>query len=81
MDRVLNAGGRIVIADLMFENESARSDFEAGCSARQREELEDEFFTTIQDMKHIFNKLGYQCVFRQIDELIWVICADKGDRS
>lgn len=78
MDRVLHADGRIVIADLMFENELARTEFEKSCSERQKEELADECFTTVDDMRRIFSEAGYTCMSKQIDGLIWIICADKG---
>lgn len=77
MDRILIKGGRIIIADLMFETNEARQKYEKTCTLRQKEELEDEFFGTVEEVEHILAQTGYRCTHEQIDELIWIITADK----
>jgi len=77
MHRVLKEKGSIVIADLMFENQKARELFAETCSAREREDLADEYFGNVDEISELFIELGYACEAEQIDELIWVISATK----
>ena len=77
MDRVLRDKGTVIIADLMFENLQARRLFETTCTKAEREDLEDEFFGTVEMISEIFTMLGYKCEAEQVDELIWVISATK----
>lgn len=77
MDRVLRDKGTVIIADLMFENLQARRLFETTCTKAEREDLEDEFFGTVETISEIFTMLGYKCEAEQVDELIWVISATK----
>lgn len=77
MDRVLRQNGRIIITDLMFENQKARNYFEKSCTPWEREDLEDEYFANIDELQDIFLSLGYQFCYERIDELIWMIVAQK----
>ncbi|MBP3578368.1 MAG: MerR family transcriptional regulator [Lachnospiraceae bacterium] len=77
MDRVLREKGSVVIADLMFADQKARELFAETCSAREREDLADEFFGNVDEISKLFTELGYECEAEQIDELIWIISAAK----
>lgn len=77
MDRVLWGKGRIVITDLMFKNEEKRAEYEKTCNTQQRYDLQDEFFADIEEMQQIFSTYSYRCKAEQIDELIWILIADK----
>lgn len=77
MDRILSAGGRIVITDLMFWNQQARDAFVQQASVREKEDLEDEYFGNVVELTNTFEKYGYQCETKQIDKLIWCIVAKK----
>lgn len=77
MNRVLKSEGTIVITDLMFENQNARSLFEANCSEKERIDLEDEYFGNVDEVSEILEELEFNCEAEQIDELIWSITACK----
>lgn len=77
MDRVVRDKGMVVIADLMFADQKARELFAETCSAREQEDLADEYFGNVDEISELFTELGYVCDAEQIDELIWVISAAK----
>lgn len=77
MDRILKRNGRIIITDLMFDTVSDRAHFEAHASQAEKDDLEDEFFTTVEELRHIFAGLGYSIKSEAIDDLIWVLTAKK----
>ena len=76
MKRVLRSGGRIIIADLMFADKKARSRYEEQCTARQRAELEDECFTTVEALTQLFTAEGFMCSNYQISDSIWIFLAE-----
>lgn len=77
MDRVLKTKGRIIITDLMFQNEVARKAYENKCSAREIEDLEDEFFANVDELERIFQTKGYEVKSIQIDPIIWMVAGIK----
>lgn len=77
MDRIIAGQGRIVIADLMFADEDARKAYEENCSESARDALGDEFFGNADEMEEMLGAQGYECEDKQVDDLIWVIRADK----
>lgn len=77
MDRVLRQNGRIIITDLMFENQKARNYFEKSCTPWERDDLADEYFANIDELHDIFLSLGYQFCYERIEELIWMLVAQK----
>lgn len=77
MDRVLKPQGRIIITDLMFQDEVARNVYEKKCSVREREDLEDEFFANVDELERIIKDYGYQVKHVQIDPLIWMVVGIK----
>ncbi|MFQ7092909.1 MAG: hypothetical protein ACLRRB_01460 [Ruminococcus sp.] len=46
-----------MIADLMFEHATVdRMKYEQHCTPQQKAELEDEYFTTVEELTHIFSE-------------------------
>ncbi|UHA71857.1 MerR family transcriptional regulator [Paenibacillus sp. 481] len=81
MNRLLLAGGRIVIADLMFENEEHRRTFidhlqqngnEAGIAA-----VHDEFFADRSRLVQWLHQNGYDVYVEQLNHLVHLIHAVK----
>lgn len=77
MDRILRQDGRIIITDLMYENQNARNHFAKNCTPWEREDLEDEYFANVDELNNMFLSLGYQFRYERIDELIWMVVAQK----
>lgn len=77
MDRTLRQGGRIIITDLMFENQKDRNHFAKNCTHWEREDLEDEYFANVNELQNMFLALGYQFHYERLDELIWMVVAQK----
>lgn len=77
MNRVLKNSGRIIITDLMFANKTSRYEFEYHCSTREKDDLEDEFFANVDEVEGILKSYGYRCNSEQIDDLIWMVVAER----
>ncbi|HAQ07774.1 MAG TPA: SAM-dependent methyltransferase [Bacillus bacterium] len=78
---LLNEGGKIVFADTAFINEEDRLE-------RQRivkeqgyenllEDLQREFYTTLEVLKGIFQKNGFQVSFEKMNSFVWLMEAVK----
>lgn len=78
MDRILKSGGRIIIADLMFYNQRKKDEFISSCSPTELLDIYDEYFALVVEIEKIFISLEYTCSIEQVDDLIWIICAQKG---
>ena len=76
MKRVLCRQGRIVLADLMFEHAQERREYEQHCTMQQKAELEDEFFTTVEELTLIFSQEGFACSKYKVSDIIWIFVAD-----
>ncbi|KYH34255.1 putative methyltransferase [Clostridium tepidiprofundi DSM 19306] len=74
MMRVLKYDGRIVIGDLMFENNVKREELMREFTKDQIEEIEDEYYSNIEKLETEFNKYGKRLVKYKIDKLNFVIC-------
>ncbi|MDO5416957.1 MAG: methyltransferase domain-containing protein [Lachnospiraceae bacterium] len=77
MKRVLKPNGRIIIADLMFETKEARAEFEKYCSPEEKRDLQDEYFADLSKLEHLFEDAGFVCTKEQIDDLIWIVTAQR----
>lgn len=77
MSRVLRENGTCIIADVMFEDKDAKENYGRKCMPLQREELYNEHFALLSDIEQYFLQEGFNCVKKQIDELLWIIIAKK----
>lgn len=73
MIRVLKDNGKIVIGDLMFENNVKKEKLLNGFTSEQIEEVEDEYFSDIEILEAEFNKYNKVLNKYKIDELNFVI--------
>jgi len=70
MLRVLRPGGKIIIADVMFESEEAKR--RIGEEDGLAEEIEDEYFATIEELREMCTALGLECRFERLNRYVWV---------
>ena len=70
MLRVLKPGGRIIIADVMFESEEEKR--RIGEMDGITEEIEDEYFATVDALRKICTKLRLECRFQRVNRYVWV---------
>ncbi|MGN6714750.1 MerR family transcriptional regulator [Anaerocolumna jejuensis] len=77
MNRILKGQGRIIITDLMFTDSSNRRRYEEACTVREREDLKDEYFGNINEIEAMLSSYGFRCIHKRIDDLIWMIVADR----
>lgn len=73
MIRVLKDNGKIVIGDLMFENNNEKRKLLNGFTNDQIEEIEDEYYSDIEKLVIEFNKYNKKLERCKIDELNFVI--------
>ncbi|WP_148883552.1 class I SAM-dependent methyltransferase [Thermococcus aciditolerans] len=71
MLRILKPGGRIVIADVMFESEEEK--MRIGEEDGLKEEIEDEYFATVDMLRKICTKLGLECRFERVNRYVWIV--------
>lgn len=81
MKRVLCRQGRIVIADLVFEHAQDRMKYEQHCTPQQKAELEDEYFTTVEELTHIFSEEGFICTNYKVSDILWIFVADLSEED
>ncbi|NJE53886.1 class I SAM-dependent methyltransferase [Thermococcus sp. 21S9] len=70
MLRVLRPGGKIIIADVMFKSEEAKMCI--GGEDGLTEEIEDEYFATVEGLRKICEKLGLECQFERVNRYVWL---------
>ncbi|GAA0177845.1 MerR family transcriptional regulator [Clostridium sediminicola] len=73
MIRVLKDDGMIVIGDMMFENEEEKENLMSGFSNEQIEEIEDEYYSNIEELEIEFKKYGKKLTINKIDKVNFVI--------
>jgi len=78
MFRVLKPDGRLIIADVMFksEKEKRRIGEEDGIT----EEIEDEYFATVEHLREICERLGLEFTFEQVNRYVWITEMKKTTR-
>ncbi|MBM7701434.1 class I SAM-dependent DNA methyltransferase [Metabacillus iocasae] len=78
---LLEPGGKIVFADTMFESEEAFEDTIKQANARGyfnlAEDLQREYYTTIDVLRAIFEKNGFETTFTRFNHFVWVVNATK----
>lgn len=79
MKKVLKPKGRIVIADLMFQNTSQEQRIKQALSESGRdeilEEIEDEYFGYFDKLKEAFDREEFNTKGEQLTESVWILCA------
>lgn len=78
--RVVRPGGRVVIGDIAFASWRAREAFREQLLARGRldlvEELDTEYYTSVEVLTATFERLGCRCRAEQVDDWVWIVTAD-----
>lgn len=74
--RVLKDNGKIVIGDLMFENEEAKDGLFANLTKDQICEIEDEYYSNIDFLQEEFKKYNKTLKYTQVDYINFIIEVD-----
>ncbi|GCD09301.1 MerR family transcriptional regulator [Clostridium tagluense] len=73
MLRILKNDGKIIIGDLMFENEKQKHKIMKNLTRKQIDEIEDEYYSNIELLQNEFGKYGKTVNIFQIDEFNIVV--------
>lgn len=73
MIRVLKYDGRIVIGDLMFQNEEEKENIKKTLTKDQIEVIEDEYYSNIDFLMDEFEKYNKTLEVTRIDELVFIV--------
>ncbi|MCT4509383.1 MAG: MerR family transcriptional regulator [Tepidibacter sp.] len=73
MLRVLKEDGKIVMGDLMFENERSRKEILANFTEEQVAEVKDEYYSSIEFLKNEFGKHSKKVDYTKIDQLNYIV--------
>ncbi|CAH2214915.1 MerR family transcriptional regulator [Tepidibacter aestuarii] len=73
MLRVLKSDGKIIIGDLMFENELSKNEIFKTLSRDQVNEIEDEYYSNIEFLKIEFEKYNKYINYTKIDKLNYIV--------
>lgn len=80
MTRVLKVGGYLIIGDFMYKNRTQERALKRKFHRENREdmikELNEEFFTNIEETCKILHKLGYKTYFERASTLSWILKAE-----
>jgi putative AdoMet-dependent methyltransferase len=81
IDRVVRPGGKIIIADFMFEDERQKQSLIDSFPVSQRagliEDIDDEYFTYIDQAKAVLGDVGYGVGHERGSTITWIINAQK----
>ena len=78
MLRVLKHDGKIVIGDVMFESEKEKR--RIGEVDGITEEIEDEYFATVEHLREICERVGLEFTFEQVNRYVWITEMKKTTR-
>lgn len=73
MIRVLKDNGRIVIGDLMFENQEEKEKIISRLTEEEIEEIEDEYYSNIESLRGEFKKYNKELEVTRMDELVFIV--------
>ena len=73
MIRVLKDDGMIVMGDLMFEKSVEKEKLLSKFTNEEIQEIEDEYYSNIEDLQTEFKKYGKRLVKYKIDKLNFVV--------
>lgn len=71
--RVLKDDGRVVIGDLMFQNQEEKEKIMSGLTNEEIEEIEDEYYSNIESLREEFNKYNKKLQITKMDELVFIV--------
>lgn len=78
---ILPSGGKIVFADTVFEDESAKAEIlqraETQGYMNLLDDLKTEYYTFRDVLKQIFSENGFRVTFSQLNRYVWLIDAVK----
>lgn len=78
--RLLSNGGRVVIADTMYEHEEMKESLLKEALAKGfrnlAEDLEREFYTTHAVLRSLFEQAGFSVSFEPMNRFVWILQAE-----
>lgn len=78
---ILSSKGKVIFADTAFTTEDAKkAQIEKERSRafhHVADDLEREYYTTIPILKKLFNHAGFQVIFTQMNDFVWLMDATK----
>jgi len=81
MDRVLAEGGRIAIADLMFENPSQKNEVMIAFKTQENDEaifaINDEYYGMRSELIHWLERHDYRVDTQRLSDILHVVFAEK----
>jgi len=79
--QLLEKGGKVVFADTVYENPDAKraviEDAEQKGFKNLAEDLNREYYTTIDILRKQFAEHGFYVTFKQLNKFVWLIEAEK----
>ncbi|TMW72987.1 class I SAM-dependent DNA methyltransferase [Alteribacter natronophilus] len=79
--RTLNRGGKVVFADTMFTDDTAKQRMIRRAENHQfynlAEDLRTEYYTTIPVLSDIFREAGFEVEFTNLNPYVWLMSAVK----
>ena len=80
-DTILQKGGKVIIADTMYETDTDRIDIRNDAKEKGYNnllaDLETEFYTSHAILRHFFEQAGFSVSFMRKNRFVWVMCAKK----
>lgn len=73
---VLKGDGKVVIGDLMFENEAEKEKIISGLTDEEIEEIEDEYYSNIESLRNEFEKYNKKLQVTKMDALLFIVEAN-----
>lgn len=85
LDNFLAEGGKIVIADTMFESieykEQLLRSVEADGATNLLKDLNTEYYEMLEDIVKLFEDLNYSITAEKLNRYVWIVTATKGNRQ
>lgn len=77
MVRVLRKNGRIVLGDLMFENDIKKEEIYSTLAHEELAEIEDEYYSNIHMLRETFSRYDMHLRFIKIDTLNYIVVVES----
>ncbi|PAV29824.1 SAM-dependent methyltransferase [Virgibacillus profundi] len=78
---ILPPNGKIVFGDTMFQSEDIKQKMINEASEKEytdlAEDLQREYYTTLEVMQNIFKNNNFNVTFKQMNEFVWLVVAEK----